>query len=94
MGGVLTGTAFTKQFPTIDTTTGNGNATLQGFVVAIYTLGCWLGSLLTMVIAERLGRKRTIIVGASILAVGTVIQCSAYGLPQLMVFHSRTFMRI
>lgn len=85
MGGVITGPAFTKQFPSIDTTTANGNANLQGFVVAIYNIGCWAGSLLTMFIGEKLGRKLTIIVGALVLAVGTVIQCSAFELAQLMV---------
>jgi MFS family permease len=85
MGGVITGTAFTAQFPSIDTTSSNGNATLQGFTVAIYNIGCWLGALLTMFIGDRLGRKRTIMVGAAILAVGTVIQCSAYSLAQLLV---------
>ena len=85
MGGVITGSAFTKQFPSINTTTGHGNSTLQGFVVAIYNIGCWLGSLLTMFIGERLGRKRTIMVGAGILAIGTIIQCSSFALAQLMV---------
>lgn len=85
MGGLITGAAFTKQFPTIDTTTANGNASLQGFVVAVYNIGCWLGSLLTMFIGEPLGRKPTIIVGALVLAVGSAIQCSAFGLPQLIV---------
>lgn len=85
MGGVITGPAFTKQFPTINTTTGDGNANMQGFVVGIYNIGCWAGSLLTMVIGGRLGRKKTIIVGATILALGTVIQCSAYSIPHLMV---------
>lgn len=84
MGGIITGSAFTKQFPTINTTTGHGNATLQGFVVAIYNIGCWAGALLTVFIGEALGRKRTIIVGATILARGTVIQCSSYELVQLM----------
>jgi len=85
MGGVITGPAFTKQFPSINTTTANGNTRLQGFTVASYNIGCWAGSLLTMFIGDRLGRKRTIIIGASVLAVGTVIQCSSYGLPQLIV---------
>ncbi|KAL1963340.1 hypothetical protein VTN77DRAFT_8461 [Rasamsonia byssochlamydoides] len=85
MGGIITGTAFTKQFPIIDTTIGTGNATLQGFVVAIYNIGCWAGALLTVFMGERLGRKRTIIVGATILALGTIIQCSSYRLGQLMV---------
>jgi len=85
MGGVLTGAAFTKQFPSINTTSGTGNSQLQGLVVGVYNLGCWAGSLLTMLIGERLGRKRTIMVGASILAVGTIIQCSAFTIAQLMV---------
>lgn len=85
MGGVITGPAFTKQFPSINTTTANGNTRLQGFTVAIYNIGCWAGSLLTMVIGEKLGRKKTIIFGASVLAIGTVIQCSSYALAQLLV---------
>ncbi|GBE83371.1 sugar transporter STL1 [Sparassis latifolia] len=85
MGGIITGPAFTQQFPSINTTTGNGNTQLQGFTVAIYNIGCWAGSLLTMVVGERLGRKKTIIVGATVLAIGTVIQCSSYSLAQLLV---------
>ena len=85
MGGVITGSAFTKQFPSINTSTGNGNSTLQGFVVAVYNIGCWLGALLVMLVGERLGRKKTIIVGASILAIGTVIQCSSFSVAQLIV---------
>lgn len=85
MGGVITGTAFTDQFPSINTTTANGNSTLQGFTVAIYNIGCWAGALLTMFIGDGLGRKRTIVVGATVLAVGTVIQCSAFSLAQLLV---------
>lgn len=85
MGGVISGSAFTAQFPTINTTSGNGNSTLQGFVVAVYSLGCWIGSLLCALFADRIGRKRTVITGESILIVGTAIQCSAFGLPQLIV---------
>lgn len=85
MGGIITGSAFTRQFPSINTTTGSGSSTLQGLVVAIYNIGCWAGSLLTMVIGEQLGRKRSIILGATVLAIGTVIQCSSFGIPQLMV---------
>ncbi|KAK5031231.1 hypothetical protein LTS07_004966 [Exophiala sideris] len=85
MGGVITGPAFTKQFPSINTTTAKGNTQLQGFTVASYNIGCWAGSLLTMFIGDRFGRKRTIIIGASVLAVGTVIQCSSYSLAQLIV---------
>jgi MFS family permease len=85
MGGVITGSAFTKQFPSINTTTGDGDASLQGLVVAVYNIGCWAGSLLTMVIGEPLGRKNTIITGATVLAIGTAIQCSSFAIPQLII---------
>ncbi|KZO91052.1 general substrate transporter [Calocera viscosa TUFC12733] len=85
MGGVITGPQFTQRFPSINTTSGHGNAQLQGFTLGIYNIGCWAGALLTMVIGEHLGRKKTIIVGAIILAVGTIIQCTSYTLAQLLV---------
>jgi len=86
MSGLLTGSAFTRQFPEIDTTAeGNGSASLQGTVVAIYEIGCLAGSLLTFVIGEKLGRRWTIMTGCMVLIVGTVIQTLAYGIPQLIV---------
>ncbi|KAJ9494547.1 hypothetical protein H2202_009979 [Exophiala xenobiotica] len=52
MGGVITGTAFTAQFPSINTTTAKGNTQLQGFTLGAYNIGSWLGALLTAVIAQ------------------------------------------
>lgn len=86
MSGLLTGSAFTKQFPEIDTTEGgNGSSSLQGTVVAIYEIGCFFGALLAFVFAERLGRRWSIMTGCTILAVGAVIQTTAYGIPQMIV---------
>ena len=85
MGGVITGSAFTKQFPSINTTTANGNAKLQGAVLGMYNIGSWAGSLLTAVLGERLGRKRSIILGCFVIAIGTALQCSSFTLAQLIV---------
>lgn len=86
MSGLLTGSSFTAQFPSIDTTDGgNGSASLQGTVVAIYEIGCFFGALLAFAFAERLGRRWSIIIGCGILAVGAAIQCSAYTVAQLIV---------
>lgn len=85
MGGVITGPAFTKQFPSIDTTTANGNAQLQGAVLGMYNIGSWAGSLLTAVLGESLGRKKSIIVGCLVIAIGTALQCSSFTLAQLIV---------
>jgi MFS family permease len=85
MGGVITGTAFTAQFPSINTTTAKGNTQLQGFTLGAYNIGSWLGALLTAVIGERLGRKGSVVVGCSIIAIGTALQCSSFQLAQLIV---------
>lgn len=84
MSGLLTGAAFTNQFPEIDTQNG-GSSSLQGTVVAIYEIGCFFGALLAFVFAERLGRRWSIISSCAILIVGAVIQCSSYSVAQMIV---------
>ncbi|WWC70481.1 uncharacterized protein I206_104432 [Kwoniella pini CBS 10737] len=86
MSGLLTGSAFTKQFPEIDTTdSGSGSASLQGTVVAIYEIGCLFGSIFTFFMGERFGRRRTIMLGCSVLIVGATLQTASFGIPQLIV---------
>ncbi|KAG7833700.1 hypothetical protein KL943_003808 [Ogataea angusta] len=86
MSGLLTGAAFTHQFPSIDTTdTGHGSSSLQGTVVAIYEIGCFFGALFSFALGEQLGRRWSIMLGCIILSIGAAIQTSAYGVPQLIV---------
>ncbi|EDO00394.1 hypothetical protein SS1G_14264 [Sclerotinia sclerotiorum 1980 UF-70] len=56
-----------------------------GTVVALYTLGCFLGALSCIRIGDTLGRKRTIMLGAAINMVGAILQSSSYSLGQLIV---------
>lgn len=84
MSGLLTGVAFTAQFPQIDTELNPKNSSLQGTVVAIYEIGCFFGAILAFFFAERLGRRWSIILGCAILSVGAAIQCSAYSVGQLI----------
>ncbi|KAK2760409.1 hypothetical protein FQN54_002479 [Arachnomyces sp. PD_36] len=86
MSGLLTGDAFVRNFPEIDTTKGgNGSATLQGTVVAIYEIGCFLGALLCLAYGEKLGRRMCIMAGCIILSVGAALQASAYSIPHMIV---------
>ncbi|KAJ5646456.1 hypothetical protein N7490_002828 [Penicillium lividum] len=86
MSGLLSGDAFTARFPEIDTTsTGHGSSSLQGTVVAIYEIGCFIGAIISLMVGERLGRRKCILAGCVILAIGAALQCSAYGIPQLIV---------
>lgn len=86
MSGLLTGVAFTKQFPEIDTTdTGTGSSSLQGTVVAIYEIGCFFGSIFCLLFGEKLGRRNCIWLGCFVLSIGAALQAASYGIPQMIV---------
>lgn len=70
----------------LDTTAGaTGSASLQGTVVAIYEIGCLFGSIFTFFCGEMLGRRRTIMLGCTVLIAGAALQTTAYGIPQMIV---------
>jgi MFS family permease len=56
------------------TTFHNPSAGLLGTIVAIYEVGCCVGALITSVIGESLGRRRTICLGAVVMLAGAGFQ--------------------
>lgn len=54
-------------------------------IVSLYALGAFFGSIVAIFIGDRLGRRRTIIIGQILLVVGYAIQSSAFALSQLIV---------
>ncbi|KIJ53831.1 hypothetical protein M422DRAFT_73963 [Sphaerobolus stellatus SS14] len=58
--------------------------TMQGTIVAIYDIGCAIGSIATFFFGESLGRTRTLMVGSSIMLIGTAILTSATTRTQLI----------
>lgn len=86
MSGLLTGYAFTETFPEIDTANGGGgSSSLQGLVVAIYEIGCFLGAIFCLLCGEWLGRRKCIMIGCVILSIGATLQAAAFGIPQMIV---------
>ncbi|KAL4796117.1 major facilitator superfamily domain-containing protein [Aspergillus venezuelensis] len=63
----------------------NHKATVQGTVVAVYTLGCLIGSLGVTQLENRLGRRWSLIISAAVATAGLIIQASSYSLGQLIV---------
>ncbi|KAE8408988.1 general substrate transporter [Aspergillus pseudonomiae] len=59
-----------------------GDPNTQAAGVAIYQIGCWMGSLVILVYGERWGRKSSTFWGSSIMIIGTIMQaaCFDYGL--------------
>lgn len=72
MAGIISSPAFVSDFPEVD-----GDSTWQGFITSIYAVGCFLGALFTLMYGDRLGRRYSIFLGASVMIVGVIIQiCS------------------
>lgn len=90
MGGLLTLGSFLATFPQINIQhppKGMSSSTasnVQGITVGGYTLGCFFGAVATIWLGNILGRKRTIMVGSTIMVIGAAIQCSSFSLGQLI----------
>lgn len=78
-GGVI----VTKNF--LNTLNINGKTSLISTITALYDVGCFFGACASMAFGERLGRKKSIIWATIIMAIGAVLQVSAYGVAQMMV---------
>ncbi|KAK8199610.1 general substrate transporter [Phyllosticta capitalensis] len=72
MSGIIAADPFNDYFPET-----KDNKTYQGFVTAIYEVGCLFGAIFMLMYGDRLGRKRGIISGAIIMILGVIIQISA-----------------
>ncbi|KAH3943503.1 hypothetical protein HBI56_108100 [Parastagonospora nodorum] len=73
MSGIISAEPFMNYFPeTLH------NSTWQGFVTAIYEIGCLFGAVLMLVFGDALGRRKGIMGGASIMILGTIIQVASF----------------
>lgn len=54
-------------------------------VTAIYDVGCFFGAIFAFTIGERLGRKKAILLGTTIMAVGTILQFTSFSLEQMFI---------
>ncbi|KAJ9625100.1 hypothetical protein H2203_005055 [Taxawa tesnikishii (nom. ined.)] len=90
IGGLLSLTNWTKTFPEIDTVHVKGavkshHSTIQGVVVATFTIGALFGALSCSYTGDRLGRRKVILIGAVCTLIGEVLECSSFGLAQFIV---------
>ncbi|TVY84653.1 MFS glucose transporter mfs1 [Lachnellula suecica] len=80
ISGVLVMSNFAKQFPTLA-----NDAGLQGWMVAVLTLGAMFGALLNGPIADRISRRWDLLLANIIFLVGSIIQCSAVNIPMIFI---------
>ncbi|EMD40622.1 hypothetical protein CERSUDRAFT_44561 [Gelatoporia subvermispora B] len=87
MSALLTANQFENVFPQVivNNTTPANHATLQSFIVAIYEIGCLIGALSNLWIGDRLGRRRTIVLGGIIMIIGAILQTTSFSYAQMVV---------
>ncbi|KAL7269357.1 hypothetical protein RUND412_007985 [Rhizina undulata] len=73
MSGIITAKQFNQAIPET-----KDNSTMQGFVTAIYEIGCLFGAIFVLVTGERFGRRKIIMSGAAVMVAGVIIQVCAY----------------
>ena len=78
IGGVISFPQFIEYF-------NNPNSTVTGGIVSTFQGGAVLGTIINMVIADRLGRKRTIAAGSIVSLIGCILQAAAVNMAMLMV---------
>lgn len=69
----------------LDTLGLRDNSSLLGTVTAIYDIGCFFGAILAYFIGDILGRKKSVLLGTTIMSIGAILQITAYGVPQMIV---------
>ncbi|KAL4963229.1 sugar porter family MFS transporter [Aspergillus stella-maris] len=83
--GVFSGVVVTPDFLEIHDLVGPSRTTILSTVTAIYDVGCFIGAMLAFSLGERLGRKKTILLGCTTMAIGTILKASSFSLAQMFV---------
>lgn len=76
---------ITQDFLELHDLVGPTKTQILSTVTAIYDVGCFFGAIFAFTIGERLGRKKTIMLGTTIMAVGAILQASSFSLAQMFV---------
>ncbi|KAK9350047.1 sugar transporter [Lipomyces doorenjongii] len=80
MSGLITSEQFYQVFPALD-----GNTKLQGTVTSLLSIGCCFGAIFTFLVGDHYGRRKCVILGSIIVAIGVVIQTSSFSVAQMIV---------
>ncbi|KAK0471074.1 general substrate transporter [Armillaria novae-zelandiae] len=77
-GGIIVTDDFLKQM-------GYPDSSLQGTIVSLYDIGCFVGAIGAFAVGERFGRKKMLMFGVIVMSVGAIIQTASYNVPTIIV---------
>jgi hypothetical protein len=78
IGGTMALSSFIRDFGWADVSKSTRD-TIQANIVSTFQAGCFFGALLTFPIAEKIGRKRTVMIAGFVFLLGAVLQTAAQG---------------
>ncbi|KAK3673668.1 hypothetical protein LTR78_006573 [Recurvomyces mirabilis] len=81
----ITGVNISEDYLDVLDLNGPSKTNLLSIITSIYNIGCFFGAILAFTVGERLGRKKTILLGTTIMAIGAILQVSAFSPAQMMV---------
>ncbi|KAF7195084.1 MFS glucose transporter mfs1 [Pseudocercospora fuligena] len=84
ISGVLVMNNFAKEFPVLA-----DDATLQGWMVSVLTLGAMFGAFVNGPVCDRFSRKWSLLYANIVFLIGSILQCAAQNIP--MIFFGRFF---
>ncbi|EXF83405.1 hypothetical protein CFIO01_13262 [Colletotrichum fioriniae PJ7] len=76
-GGLLSNKPFLETF-------NNPSSTIQGQIVATYDIGCIMGTVVSMIFGDKLGRRKSILIGCVVLIVDGILQAASYSLAPMI----------
>jgi MFS family permease len=76
--------SFKRDFGLLDTERRQLD-TLQGNIVSTFQAGCFFGALCTFPVAEKIGRKKAILIVSCIFMVGGILMTAANGMIGLLI---------
>ena len=75
----------TQDFLKVHNLEGPSKTSLLGTVTAIYDVGCFFGAVSALWLGERLGRRKSVLVGTTIMSAGAILQICSYSTAQMIV---------
>ncbi|KAI5195912.1 general substrate transporter [Aureobasidium subglaciale] len=83
--GVFSGVVVSDNFLQLHDLVGPSKTKILSTVAAIYNVGCFIGAIVAFTVGERLGRKKSILLGTAIMTIGVILETSSFSLAQIFV---------
>ncbi|KAJ4523683.1 hypothetical protein HRR93_000332 [Exophiala dermatitidis] len=83
--GVFGGVIVTQDFLNVHNLGGPSKTSLLGTVTAIYDVGCFFGAIIAFWLGERLGRRKAVLIGTTVMSVGAILQIASFSTAQMIV---------